>query len=59
MRGSTLCSVLQPFTGFMTFLRIYTNVWFHSLLDVTPFKTLNVGSVGWLTEGHEPGKKLA
>ena len=29
---TTLCSVLQPFTGFMTSVMIFTNVWFHGLL---------------------------
>ena len=29
------CSLLQPFTGFMTFVMIFTNVWFHGLLSVT------------------------
>ena len=32
---TTQCSVLQPFTGFMTFVMIFTNVWFHGLLSVT------------------------
>ena len=30
-----LCSVLQPFTGFMTSVMIFTNVWFDGLLSVT------------------------